>query len=581
MRDYARLVSYVVPYWKRGLVAILCMVLGAITTLAVPWIIRNMVDDVLTNKDYVTLNYIVVGILVLFFLRGVFGYGQGYLISYIGNRVVIDIRNQVYQNLQRLSLSYFDRTKTGTLMSKLTNDISALQTAIVDNFVNLVKESVILVGSLAGMLFLHLKLTMLCLVIVPLVTVTINFFGKKLKKSGREVQERIADVTAHLQESISGVRVVKSFHREAYETKRFHDINERTFSAVMRTARQSSQLSPIVEFLAAMAITAIIWYGGVSVIEGELTSGELIAFLIYAINLANPVRRLSTVYGSIQRAMASAERVFEVADAKPEITEKPDAISLPPLTGHVEFRHVEFSYVPGKVVLKDLNFVVEPGQTIAFVGPSGAGKSTVANLLPRFYDVTGGAVLVDGYDVRDVTLASLRDHIGIVPQDTMLFNASVEENVRYGRLDATTQEVWEAIRAANAEDFVREMPYGINTYIGDRGIILSGGQRQRLAIARALLKDPQILILDEATSALDTESEKVVQAALERLMIGRTSFVIAHRLSTIKNADLILVIDDGRVVERGTHDELLAAGGLYHDLYTLREQEENKGGEEV
>lgn len=576
MREYARLLKYVRPYYRRGMFAVVCMILGSFATLGVPWIIRNLVDDVLTNKDYFSLNLIVLAVLVIFFLRGVFSYGQGYLISYIGNRVVIDIRNEVYRNLQRLSLSYYDRTKTGTIMSKLTNDVSALQTAIVENFVSLVKETVILVGSLGGMFFLHWKLSLLCLIIVPLVSVTINYFGKKLKNSGREVQERYADVTAHLQESISGVRVVKSFHREAYEIDRFADVNESTFRSVMRSARQSSQLSPIVEFLAALAITAIIWYGGVSVIEGELTSGELIAFLIYAINLANPVRRLSSVYASIQKSMASAERIFEIMDAIPDITEQPNATILPELSGRVEFRHVHFTYTGVKQVLKDLNFTVEPGQTIALVGPSGAGKSTIANLLPRFYDVTGGAILVDGYDVREVTLSSLREQIGIVPQDTMLFNTSIEENVRYGRLDATDEEVWAAIRAANAADFVTAMPEGIKTPIGDRGIVLSGGQRQRIAIARALLKDPKILILDEATSALDTESEQVVQAALERLMVGRTSFVIAHRLTTIQNADVILVIDDGRVVERGNHETLLAQNGLYHDLYTLLEKEESE-----
>ncbi|MCI5836501.1 MAG: lipid A export permease/ATP-binding protein MsbA [Veillonellaceae bacterium] len=573
MGDYVRLLAYIRPYRQRGLAAIACMVLGAVTTLAVPWIIRNIIDDVLAAKNLFALNLIALSILVLFFLRGVFSFGQSYLMSYIGNRVVIDIRNEVYRRLQHLSLRYFDTRKTGSIMSRLTNDIGALQTAIVDNFVNIVKESVILIGSLLGMLFLHWKLTLLCLVIVPLVSFTIRFFGRKLKKSGRTVQERIADVTSHLQESVSGIRVVKSFFREAYEIERFRTINENAFRAAMKAAQQESQLSPLIEFLAAIAVTAIIWYGGWSVIEGQLTAGELIAFLIYAINLANPVRRISSLYGGIQRSLAAGERVFEILDEVPEIREKENAYDLVPMRGKVVFDDVYFSYEEGKEVLRGLSFSVEPGQTVALVGPSGAGKTTVANLVPRFYDVTAGSITIDGHDVRDLTLASLREQIGLVPQDTALFNTTIEDNIRYGRLEATAEEIRAAMRAAHAEEFVSRMPQGLQTPIGDRGIVLSGGQRQRIAIARAILKDPRILILDEATSALDAESERLVQDAFERLLQGRTAFVIAHRLSTIRNADRILVIDRGRVVEQGTHDTLMAARGMYYSLYTMKEWE--------
>lgn len=576
MTDYARLLHYVVPYWRRGVAAILAMILGALTTLAVPWIIRNIIDDVLAAKNLVALNWIALGILVLFFLRGVFSYIQGYLMSYIANRVIIDIRNEVYARVQRLSLRFFDTRKTGSLMSRLTNDIGALQTAIVDNFVNIVKESVILIGSLVGMVILHWRLTLLCIIIVPLVSITIKYFGRKLKKSGHMMQERIADVTSHLQETIGGIRVVKSFFREDYEIARFRQINQASFGAAMKAARQSSQLSPIVEFIAAIAVTAIIWYGGWSVIDGELTAGELIAFLIYAINLANPVRRLSALYGDIQRSMAAGERVFALLDETPDIREKANAIALPVLRGDVVFDAVHFQYEPSKEVLSGISFHAEPGQKIALVGPSGSGKSTIANLIPRFYDVTAGAIKIDGHDIRDVTLASLREQIGIVPQDTALFNTTIEENIRYGRLDATAEEVEAAVRSANAEEFVRQLPQGLQTPIGDRGLVLSGGQRQRIAIARALLKDPRILILDEATSALDTESEQLVQAALERLMIGRTAFIIAHRLTTIQDADHILVIDRGCIVESGTHQSLLALHGMYYNLYTLRLQGDEK-----
>lgn len=576
MTDYARLLHYVVPYWRRGVAAIIAMILGALTTLAVPWIIRNIIDEVLAAKNLVALNWIAFGILVLFFLRGVFSYLQGYLMSYIANRVIIDIRNEVYARVQRLSLRFFDTRKTGSLMSRLTNDIGALQTAIVDNFVNIVKESVILIGSVVGMVILHWRLTLLCVIIVPLVSITIKYFGRKLKKSGHMMQERIADVTSHLQETIGGIRVVKSFFREDYEIDRFRQINQASFGAAMKAARQSNQLSPVVEFIAAIAVTAIIWYGGWSVIDGELTAGELIAFLIYAINLANPVRRLSSLYGDIQRSMAAGERVFALLDEVPDIREKDNAIALPVLRGDVVFDAVHFRYDPSKEVLSGISFHAEPGQKIALVGPSGSGKSTIANLIPRFYDVTAGAIRIDGHDIRDVTLASLREQIGIVPQDTALFNTTIEENIRYGRLDATDEEVAAAVRAANAEEFVRQLPQGLQTSIGDRGLVLSGGQRQRIAIARALLKDPRILILDEATSALDTESEQLVQAALERLMVGRTAFIIAHRLTTIQDADHILVIDHGRIVESGTHQSLLALHGMYYNLYTLRLQGEEK-----
>lgn len=566
---YRRLLGFLWPYWKILLIAVVCMIIVSGSNLIVPWIIKDIVDEVLAEKNIQMLYWVIAAILVIFLIRGVTTFGNRYLMGYIGQRVVTDLRKRLFAHLQRLSISYYDKRRTGEIMSNLTNDIGALQTAIVENFVSLIQEAAIFVGSFVSMIYLQWKLTVLCLVIVPMVSFIIKFFGKKLHQSGKNVQEKLADVTAMLQEVIQGVRIVRSFNRSDYEIQRFDDVNEANFRANVRTIRQSSQLTPFVEFFSAIAITVIIWYGGLSVIDGIMTSGELIAFLIYAINLANPTRRIAEAVGNIQKSLGAADRVFAILDTEPEVKNRPGAGALQVTAGRVEFDHVAFSYEPDHPVLTDISFTAEPGQTVAIVGPSGAGKTTIANILPRFYDVTGGSVRIDGTDIRDVTIGSLRDHIGLVPQDTLLFNTTIKNNILYGRLDATDEEVWEAVRAANAEHFIRELPMGIETRVGDRGLVLSGGQRQRIAIARALLKNPAILILDEATSALDTESEKVVQEALDRLMVGRTSFVIAHRLSTIQNADQILVINGGVIAERGTHEELMEKNGLYHELYTM------------
>ena len=363
---------------------------------------------------------------------------------------------------------------------------------------------------------------------------------------------------------------MKSFVREDYEIDRFVHSNQRNFEAVMKNVQQTSMLTPTVEFLAAIAVTFIVWFGGYEVVNGDITAGAFVAFLTHAVNLANPVKRLSRIYGNLQKAMAAVDRVFSIVDLEESITDRPNAQPLPPVEGRVRFDNVKFSYKEGRPALDGVSLEAAPGEMIAFVGPSGAGKSTIANLIPRFYEVDSGTITVDGHDIRDVTLASLRGQIGLVPQETMLFSTTIRENIRYGRLDATDEEIEQAARAANAHNFIMELEHGYDTQIGERGVSISGGQRQRVAIARAILKDPRILILDEATSALDTESEKIVQAALDNLMVGRTSFVIAHRLSTVFHADRIYVIDAGRIVEQGTHEELLREGGLYQHLYDIQ-----------
>lgn len=575
MKNYKRLLMYIKPYIKRLVAAVFCIIMAAGANLYLPWIIKDMIDKVLMDRDMYMLNLIAVGILVVMFLRGVFYYGQSYLVSYVGEKVIIDVRGILFRKFQRMPLSYYDKQQTGTVMSYITNDVSAMQSAIVNNLIEMVTEASILVGSLVMMVYLDWRLSLLTLMTIPLVGYAMRIFGRKLKSSGRVIQERMADITSMLQESIAAIRVVKSFVRETYETQRFDRQNVLNFQAAMKNVKLMSLLTPTVEFLAAVAVTFIVWFGGYEVVNGTITAGELVAFLTYAVNLANPVKRLSRVYGSIQKAMAAAERVFSVMDLDEQIKDKPDAKLLPKIEGKVVFDNVTFSYSDSQVALSNVSMTAEPGQMIALVGPSGSGKSTIANLIPRFYDIDSGSISIDGYDVREVTTDSLREQIGLVPQETMLFSTSVMENIRYGRLDATDEEIIEAAKAANADEFIRELPEGYDTKIGERGLNLSGGQRQRLAIARAILKNPRVLILDEATSALDTESEKIVQDALDKLMVGRTSFVIAHRLSTIFNADQIFVVENGHVIEHGTHEELLANNGLYSNLYNIQFRSSN------
>lgn len=573
MNLYLRILKFIRPYLGRLIAAGFCTVMTAAANLYVPWIVRDVIDKVFQNKDSDLLNLISLGIVVIFFARGIFYYGQSYLMNYVGESIVIDVRGIVYRKLMTLSTHFFDTNKLGTIMSYVTNDVAALQGAMVANSIEIITETSVLIGSVGAMVYLDWKLTLFTFCTFPVVLFFMDFFGKKIRKSGHRIQQVTADITSILQETLAATRVVKSFVREPYEIARFDQQNKANFYANMKSAKLMGTLSPVIEFIAALGVTAIIWFGGRSVIGGDITAGSLVAFLVYAINISNPIKRIARVLGSIQKALAAAERVFYIMDLTDTIPQKPDAITLPSVEGNVEFRHVSFVYNKGETILHDVSFSAKPGQAIALVGPSGAGKSTVASLLPRFYDVTEGAIFVDGHDVRDVTLASLREQVGIVPQETNLFNDTVYNNILYGRLDATRDEVIAAAKAANADEFIQQLPKGYDTQLGDRGVNISGGQRQRISIARAILKNPRILILDEATSALDTESERIVQEALDRLMVGRTSFVIAHRLSTIQNAAKIIVLDKGSIVEEGTHQQLMAKHGLYAHLHDIQFKE--------
>ena len=570
MTLYLRILSYIKPYMHRLLFAMVCTIMAAAGNLYIPWIIKDMIDEVLADKNGTMLNWIAASIIAIFIVRGLFWYGQNYLMSYVGQSVIIDIRAAVFKKLQRLSVSFYDKNKTGTIMSYVTNDVNALQSAMVENTIEMITEGFILIGSVVAMIYLDWRLTLFTVCTFPVVLWFMEFFGKKIRKTGGRIQECTADITSVLQESVASARVIKSFVREDYEVDRFDVENKANFRANMKNAQLMATLTPVVELVAAIGVTMIIWYGGNNVINGTITAGSLVAFLTYAVNISNPIKRLTRVIGNIQKALAAAQRVFMIIDMPEEIAESRDAKQLPEVSGKVEFQNVSFAYNDKGNVITDLSFSVKPGEVIAIVGPSGAGKSTIANLLPRFYDVNKGDIKIDGHSVREVTLDSLREQVGIVPQETMLCNGSVYNNILYGRLDATKEEIEAAAKAANAHDFIMQLTDGYETKLGDRGVNLSGGQRQRIAIARAILKNPRILILDEATSALDTESERVVQEALDRLMVGRTSFVIAHRLSTVKNADKILVLEKGNLVESGTHDELLALDGLYAHLYKIQ-----------
>ncbi|MCH4158256.1 MAG: ABC transporter ATP-binding protein/permease, partial [Acidaminococcaceae bacterium] len=485
MNLYLRILNYVKPYKHILAAALLCTVLAAAGNLYLPWIIKDMVDKVLSDKDSMMLNMIALSIVVIFIARGIFYYGQNYLMSYVGQHVVIDIRAEVFKKLQRLSMSFYDKNKTGTIMSYVTNDVNALQGAMVENTIELVTEGFILIGSICAMVYLDWKLTVVTFCTFPIVLWFMDFFGKKIRSSGGQIQEATADITSVLQESVSSARVVKSFVREGYEIDRFEKENEANFTANMRNAKYMATLTPVIELVAALGVTVILWYGGHNVIDGVTTAGSLIAFLVYAVNISNPIKRVTRTIGNIQKALAAAERVFNVMDLPEEVKNLPGAKVLPQVQGDIVFEHVSFAYNTGEEVLHDVSFEVKPGQVIGLVGPSGAGKSTIASLLPRFYDVTGGRITVDGVDIKDVTLDSLREQVGIVPQETLLFNGSVYDNIKYGRLDATEKEIIDAAKAANAHEFIMGLPQGYKTQLGDRGVNVSGGQRQRIAIARA------------------------------------------------------------------------------------------------
>jgi ATP-binding cassette, subfamily B, bacterial MsbA len=569
MSIYQRMYVSLKLHWYRMALAVACMLGVAACTAASAYLIKPVLDEIFIDKNVDMLKFLPMVVLLIFLVKSLCAWGQGYLMSYVGNRIVVDLRQQLYDHLQRLSLSFFDRTPTGILMSRITNDVSQIQAAVKDCVTGMIRDALSVVGLVGVVFYRDWQLAIIAVIILPFAFFPIVKFGQKLRAISTKSLEAMGDISVILHETIGGSRIVKAFCMEDYEKERFAKENMRSFDYSMKSASVNSLSPPLMEFFGGIGIVAIIWYGGYSVISGISTPGNFFSFLAALILLYEPVKRMSGMNNTLQQGIAAAYRVYELLDTPSEIADKPGAFLLPPISQDIEFRHVHFHYGDDPV-LKDINFRVGAGEVVAIVGVSGAGKTTLVNLIPRFYEVTEGAILIDRIDIREVTVASLRAQIGIVTQQTILFNDTVRNNIAYGDICKSERDVIDAARAANAFDFIAKLPQGLDTVIGEQGVLLSGGERQRICIARALLKNAPILILDEATSSLDSESELEVQKALENLMTGRTTLVIAHRLSTIKNADRIIALADGHVVEEGRHDDLLRTNSEYRRLYELQ-----------
>ncbi|HUT74608.1 MAG TPA: ABC transporter ATP-binding protein [Armatimonadota bacterium] len=513
------------------------------------------------------------GILVSYLVRCVALFGAMYMSQFIAQRVMYTLRERVYGRLLRLSLAFHDRHAVGDSMSRITNDVVLTQNMISVQLADLVATVITFVIGVGGMLIISWRLTLLSVILVPLTAYTISRAGRGMRRAQTNIQQRLAHLASWVQERLHSVRIIQSFAREDYEDECFAEISASNVEANLRSARILALLGPLVEYMGMVGMVVGIAFAGWQVILGRLSAEELAPFFIIAQRVGQRFSKIGNIHLSIQQGIAAVRRIFEILDQEATVPDAPDAVALPKVRGRVRFHDLSFAYPGGAEVLNGINLEVTPGEVVALVGPSGVGKSTLVNLLPRFYDPSSGRVEIDGWDLRRVTVQSLRAQVGIVPQETILFSGSVYDNVRYGKLEATPEEVYAAARAANAEQFIRALPQGYDFDVGERGLRLSGGQRQRIAIARALLKDPAILVLDEATSSLDMESEALVQEALERLMKGRTTFIIAHRLPTVRNADRILVLGDGRVIEQGTHEALVARGGLYRRLYQMQFRE--------
>ena len=574
--SYVRLLKYCAPYKKRLILALLAMVVSALFGIAPPWLIKNVVDDVLIRKQMNILNLIAIGVVVLYMFKAVFGYAHMYLMTWVGQKVVIDIRLELYDHTQRLSLATLYSRRSGEFLSRITNDVATLQNILASVVVDFVVQGSTFIGIICFLFFINWKLTVATFTIIPLAVIVIDSASSKLRKVGTTIQERLAMVAAIAQEAVSSIRIVRSFATEEDEFDRFEAESKKHFSALMKGTQIRGVLEGLVEIILIFALAVILWLGGRDVIKGQLTAGELLAFLTYLGLLVQPIRILSRVVSNIQQGVASADRVFEILDEDNDVKMIDNPVILPNMSGRVTFNDVWFRYGKNNWVLRGLDFEILSGEKVAIVGGTGAGKSTLADLVMRFYDSQKGNIYIDGVSIKDLDLKTYRRQIGVVPQDPVLMKGTLAYNIGYGFPGVKDSDLVNAAKIAGIYDFIQTLRDKFDTEVGERGITLSGGQRQRIAIARAVVRDPKILIMDEATSSLDALVEQQVQEAMENAMEGRTSIVIAHRLSTIRNADRIIVLDDGKVAEQGKHEELIALEGHYYRLFNASNSEHNE-----
>ena len=580
MKIFKRLLKLARPYSVRFTFAMICMLMVGAATSSQAVLVKPILDDIFLAKNSASLKWIPLAVIGIFFIKGICNYAQNILMSSIGLRIVTDLRNKLYDQIQKQSLAFFTQHPTGILMSRIMNDVLSIQAASSEAVTSIIKDTFTLIALVGVIFYTDWKLATIAIIVFPVTIYPIYKFGKKMRKVATSTQITMGTLSSLLQETISGTRIVKAFCMEKYESDRFAVENERLFKLNMKAVSVNAISHPLMEFLGGLGVAAVIFYGGYNVVEGNSTPGTFFSFLAAVLMLYEPVKRLTNVNNTINQGIAGAERVFNIIDLVPDIKDKSEAINLTNVSHGIDIENITFRYEQTPV-LKNINLSIKAGEVVAFVGMSGGGKTSLVNLIPRFYDVTSGRILIDGCDIRDVTLQSLRGQIAIVTQQTILFNDTVKNNIAYGDIDRTEDEIVSAAKAANAHDFIIKLPKGYDTNIGELGTKLSGGEKQRMSIARALLKNAPILILDEATSSLDTEAEIEVQDALDNLMKGRTTLVIAHRLSTIRNADRIIALVNGQILEEGNHEILMEKKGEYFRLYNLQFKDEGNGNDRL